>query len=450
MTRYARGVRAWLWIAVVAGCSEPVVEGWRVQGGFVRDPDGRAVIMRGVNLSGSQKAAPYLDDKTSADYARVRDAWGMNAIRFVMPWAAVEPDHGRYDDAFLDRVAERIGWANDHNLLVVIDMHQDVYGEGFGFDGAPRWTCDEAHYTAFVPTTPWYLNTVDPEVQACFDALYTEHTQDFAAAWRHVASRLASLPAVIGFDVLNEPSWGSYEVFRFEQDRLTPFYAEAVAAVREEAPHWIAFLEPAASRNLGIATQLRPFEFANVMYSPHSYDANAESGGGFDPAQRQRIIDNVADLAFEARTLGAGLWIGEYGGVATDPGIVEYMTAQYDAAGAVAAGTMYWAYDKSDGYGMLDPDGNEKPLLLGALVRPYPERVAGDPISYAFDPVTSQFTFSYSPNSVSAPTTITVPARTYEAGYRVECNDCTYHRDGDTLVIDSPPKGSPATITLQR
>ena len=54
--------------------------------------------------------------------------------------------------------------------------------------------------------------------------------------------------------------------------------------------------------------------------------------------------------------------------------------------GTVGASTMYWAYDKSDGYGLLDPAGNEKPVLLGELVRPYPERVAGIPLGYSFDP----------------------------------------------------------------
>ena len=97
------------------------------------------------------------------------------------------------------------------------------------------------------------------------------------------------------------------------------------------------------------------------------------------------ILDNVADLACEAGDLHAGLWIGEYGGIATAPGIVEYMTAQYDAAGAVAGSTMYWSFDKSDGYSLLDVDGNEKPDLVNTVVRPYPDRVAGTPVSYAYD-----------------------------------------------------------------
>src|SRR5436305_8869337 len=106
---------------LVAGCgSSP---GWHVERGFLRAPDGRAVILRGMNLSGAQKNAPYLDDKQPADYQRIRGDWGMNAIRFLMTWSAVEPDRGRYDDAYLDQVAERMGWAQAAGLSVILDMH---------------------------------------------------------------------------------------------------------------------------------------------------------------------------------------------------------------------------------------------------------------------------------------------------------------------------------------
>jgi len=434
---------------LVAACTSSPPH-WHVARGALRDPDGRAVILRGVNLSGSQKNAPYLDDKTLADYQRVHDAWGFNAIRFIMTWSAVEPTEGQYDDAYLDAVADRIAWAEQSGLVVILDMHEDVYGEGFGFDGAPRWTCDESRYTAFVPQTPWFLSNFDPNVEACVDGLYTTRRPQLVAAWRHVAKRLGKLPGVIGFDVLNEPGWGTYPIFQFEKDRLKPLYEAVVAAVRAEAPDWVAFLEPSSARNGGIATNLTAFSFSDVIYAPHSYDSQAESGSGFDPTHRQAILDNVAALAGEAHALKAGLWIGEYGGVATSPGIVDYMTAQYDAAGAVAAGTMYWAYDKSDGYGLLDPQGNEKPMLVNTLVRPYPERVAGDPISYAFDAASARFTVTYTPDrSQKQPTQIVVPARVYPAGYHVECGDCAYTMQDGEVVIDTPPTGSKVTIGIR-
>jgi endoglycosylceramidase len=222
-----------------------------------------------------------------------------------------------------------------------------------------------------------------------------------------------------------------------------------VAAVRAAQPGWVAFLEPSSSRNEGIATGLTAFDFPNVMYAPHSYDQSAEAGNGFDPSHRQMILDNVGALEAEAKALHAGLWIGEYGGVATAPGIADYMTAQYDAAGLVAGSTMYWADDKGDGYALLDSSGNEKPALLGALVRPYPERVAGDPLSYAFDAASSTFTLAYRPDlSSKLPTEIVVPERTYPNGYRVECGGCQYQMQSGELLVESPPAAGPAMIVL--
>lgn len=407
------------------------------------------MIMRGVNLSGSHKYAPYLDDKQPADYTRVRTEWGFNTIRFLTTWAAVEPSPGVYDDAYLDRVAERMRWAHDAGLHVVLDMHQDIYGEGFGFDGAPRWTCDQARYDAFVPREPWFVNAADPNVLACVDDFYAraDLRAHFVATWRHVAARLADQPAILGFDVLNEPAWGTHPAFTFEREVLAPLYDEVVAAVRSEAPHWVAFLEPAASRNLGIATSLPPAPYPDVMYAPHSYDSMAESGNGFDVSRRQPILDNVADLAFEASSLEAGLWIGEYGGDASKPGIVDYMTAQYDAAGAVAASTMYWSYDQGGSYSLLDEQGAEKPALLGVLVRPYPERVAGTPRSYAFDAPTRTFTLDYVPEAgLVAPTVIALPARVYPEGFVVECGGCTHELVDHQLLVRG---GSTITIRPQ-
>lgn len=431
----------------LASCAKDPAPAWHVANGALRAPDGRAVILRGANL-GDQKMAPYLDDKQPADYQSLRDLWGMNAIRFVMTWAAVEPSPGTYDDAYLDQVAERLQWASASNLSVVLDMHEDVYGEGFGFDGAPRWACDEARYAAFVPQDPWFLDTQDPNVMACVDDFYTaaDRQQHFVDAWHHVAARLAGEPAVIGFDVLNEPAWGTYPIFQFERDRLGPLYGSVVETVRRAAPDWVAFLEPGGSRNVGIATGfIAPFPFPNVMYSPHSYDASAESGNGFDPTHRAKILESVGELAGEAQALNAGLWIGEYGGMTSTAGITDYMTAQYDAAGMFAGGTMYWSFSSGD-YGMIGDDGLAKPVLLDVLVRPYPELVAGDPISYAFDPASSTFTFAYTPDRGAVlPTELVVPDRVYPHGYRVDCGGCTFEMQPGRLVIDTP---GDSTITL--
>ena len=69
---------------VLAACTQTPPPGdWRVEDEFLRAPDGRVAILRGVNESGDQKVAPYIDGKSYEDYARIRDAWGFDAIRFV-------------------------------------------------------------------------------------------------------------------------------------------------------------------------------------------------------------------------------------------------------------------------------------------------------------------------------------------------------------------------------
>ena len=444
--------RGFLAVIALAGCGDNADTCARdrvhVCGNQVRDPDGRAIVLRGVNLAGAHKQAPYTDPFTPADYARLH-AWGFRTLRFLIMWAAVEPMPGVYDDAYLDWVRERMQWAHDAGLTVVLDMHQDVYGEGFGFGGAPRWTCDARYYDAFVPQDNWILNYSDANVLACYDHLWTDSAlqASYAAMWGHVAERLAGEPAIIGFDPMNEPHWGTYPVAMFEVDRLQPVYERVIDAVRAHAP-WIAFAEPAASRNLGFATKLAPFETADVVYAPHMYDGAAELYGEFNESRRVALLATATDLAADAQRLGVPLWIGEYGGIGTSPLIGPYMDAAYDGAASVFAGTMYWAYDRSNGgYGMLDPDGNEVTPLIDAIVRPYPARIAGEPLAWSYDDATRTLAVSWRADaSIAAPTVIVTPTRVYPNGVDVACDGCTVvHGDGEVAITG----GSSATISAR-
>jgi endoglycosylceramidase len=460
MNSVARAAFGFFAAACLLGCSskdeakdeEAGPTGWHVSGGFLRTPDGRRAVVRGANLAGAHKHAPYFGFHEPTDYQRLRDVWGMNAIRFLIVWAAIEPEKGVYDEAYLDGIAERMGWARDAGLRVVIDMHQDVYGEGFGFDGAPRWTCDESRYTAFKPHDQWFLNYLDPNVIACVDGFYSseELVDHYIEAWRRVAEKVRDNEAVVGFDVMNEPAWGSASMNAFEETILQGFYEKLVPKVRAVAPGWVAFLEPGANRNLGVATGLVKFPFDNVVYSPHAYSSAAELGSGFDPSARNSLMNNIALLRSEADALDAALWIGEYGGTTSSAGIMEYMDAGYDGTAAVAAANVYWAYDaNSGGYGMLEDDQTDKPVLLDALVRPFPELTAGDPVSWEYDETTRKFTYTWHPDpKVKEPTVISVAPRIYPTGYDVTCDGCTTEASPGKLTITQAPSGDPAVIAI--
>jgi len=158
------------------------------------------------------------------------------------------------------------------------------------------------------------------------------------------------------------------------------------------------------------------------------------------------MVENVVALQDEATALGAALWIGEYGGYGS--GLQSYMDAEYTGAGRVAAGQMYWSDDLGGDYSTLNADGSEKTELLDVIVRPFPARVAGDPIAWSFDEPTSTFTFRYRPDAgVSAPTEISVPSRRYPSGYRATCDGCSIENRGARAVVTST-SADEVTVTI--
>ena len=81
----------------------------------------------------------------------------------------------------------------------------------------------------------------------------------------HIATRWATHPAVVGFELYNEPDTGSAE--------LDAFYARAGKAVRDAAPEKLVFFEPPTLRNFTdfIPKPSKPFAISGGVYSPHIY-----------------------------------------------------------------------------------------------------------------------------------------------------------------------------------
>ncbi len=114
------------------------------EGGALTDRAGATLEVRGFNTASNSKIAPDgMPKLTEADVEREHVDYGTNTVRFLISWRMVEPEPGRYDTAYLDRVETMVGWYAKRGYSVMLDMHQDVYSQfgdpPLGGNGAPAW-----------------------------------------------------------------------------------------------------------------------------------------------------------------------------------------------------------------------------------------------------------------------------------------------------------------------
>ncbi len=283
-----------------AGAQAPgPVAGWSTTEGtdgrvYIADEQGRALQFHGFNVKTGDPATDA-SDQLLADAA----ARGMDHMRLVVFWDHLEPAQGEFDEAYLDEIVAAMDRAERHGILVILDMHQDVFGEAFGSRGVPAWAT-RTDGLAYVPQDVWFLNYLQPAVQAAFEHLYEDPDlrQAQIDAWLHVVERVQDHPALFGYDLMNEP-FGKIrpgeDLFtaaeRVEREQLTAMFQRLTDAISAVDPdHWV-FFEPPNLASLGIPTSLGEVRGPKVALYPHMYDPNIESAtytpGGvveYDPA----------------------------------------------------------------------------------------------------------------------------------------------------------------------
>jgi Cellulase (glycosyl hydrolase family 5)/Glycoside hydrolase family 5 C-terminal domain len=231
-----------------------VGHGYTTRDGWFIDPQGRHTLLRGVNLSGSTKVPRSPDGAThlGVDFDNWRDVsfvgrpapleeidghldritgWGFNVLRLLVTWEAIEHrGPGEHDEEYLDYVAEVVRRAQQRDLLVFVDPHQDVWSRWTGGDGAPYWCLElagllpgsfvaadavklhdfdwPANYQRVPTATMWTLffggDVFCPELAGVQEELQVRYLDAMCA----VAERVRDFDCVLGYDTLNEPHGG--------------------------------------------------------------------------------------------------------------------------------------------------------------------------------------------------------------------------------------------------
>jgi endoglycosylceramidase len=346
------------------------------------DAVGRVALHRGMNVSGDAKyTADHLPALSDTSIQTMLDA-GITFARVLTFWDAVEPEEGAYDEAYLAGLDALLGRLDAAGLTVMLDMHQDVWGVGFGGDGAPRWTCDEALYESFEPPSgSWYLAYLSDEVQACFDSFWADPglQEQFAAAWARLAEIGRRHPSVAGYDLLNEPFWGTSTQEEFEEVLLPAFYERVAAGIRAvddercdfgpwRRPCRFLALEPSTQANILPSRLVFP-DLDGLVFAPHFYPLYAEEGTGFD-GDLTHEIEHLEEIIAHGQDQGVPVLLGEFGIFSTHGTEEAYVRGLLDTFESHAAGTAYWSWDPHDTYGVLTPE-DEPGYLLPAWYRPY-------------------------------------------------------------------------------
>lgn len=407
----------------------------------------RQILLRGVNAESHAKWDDFhLPAIEEHDFKHMADL-GMNAVRYLIMWAGLEPEKGQYDFNYIDATEEIVEWATDHQLLVFLDMHQDLYGEGFSgpSDGAPEWSCDSYYYDTYEPTGgSWFTNYFTPQIKACFDHFWTDlETQDhFIGGLELLTERFKDNPHVIGFDLFNEPSCGNFGPEECDA-KLSSFYKRCADAIHAIDPYMLIMF---SSNQLTFGSLEKTnivADFNNGVYAPHYYNTFVEGFKTYnnDPDLIELYINTRAE---EAQRMGVPLLLGEWGGHSSTENFVQFVDDSMDIYDKYIASQTIWEYTYSNGwYGIVDGEGNDKPHVE-PLARPFPKAVPGTINFFSFENETKHFELSFDYDyRIKQPAVIAVPKHHYPNGFVIEgCDypDCHWEYKESTGEVHLYPR----------
>ena len=428
----------------------------RHSGRWLTDAIGRVVLVHGVNFV--EKASPFYPAARGFgdDDAAFLAAHGFNAFRLGVVPEAIMPTPGIVDQNYIEQLADSVDVLAAHDILVLLDFHQDGWGPVTHGNGMPAW----ATLTDGVPNPPatfplYYV--LNPAIQHAFDNFWANRPGPdgvplqghYATAVHALAKRFAANPHVLGYEALNEP-WPGTDWNRcitgcsdLEDRLLVPFYQRVADAVHAATRRQFVFGEPFVLFNFGRTdTALPRIGAPRDGLAVHVYALSA-----------QEDLNAIDHAVAGAERSGAALLVTEWGATTDGPTIAR-LAGQLDSR---LAPWLFWAYFAEvirDPAAPPTPD-NLNTDAVAALTRPFPAATNGTPTALAFDPAARTLDFTYAvrrpdgrPTRNGAETVVMMPTSVYPSGYTAAAAGATVISAPDAPQLRLRNERGAATVSL--
>ncbi|HVU74002.1 MAG TPA: cellulase family glycosylhydrolase [Mycobacteriales bacterium] len=417
----------------------PTLEQLHHDGRWLTDSAGRVVFLHGINAV--YKRPPYVAPDTAAGFtakdADLLAAHGINAVRLGVLFAGVMPTEGVIDQSYLDGIDRIVQLLAARHIWVLLDFHQDAFNERFAGEGFPAWAVHDDGLP-FANAGSFFANYVtSPAVQRAYDHFWNNDfhlVDDYAQAWKAVASRWHAQPYLMGYDLFNEPSAGSQTLTCANplgcplfDATMAKIYDQVRTAIRTVDPTSMVWEEEQFFFNAISAGNLPHVDDANVGFSWHDYACTpAFVEGGVLPGDPDCTVNEprvMSNAEKQVAALGGGSLLSEFG--AGDD--LEDLTRLTNLADSHLVGWMYWAYKHWDdptggtNEGLFKDDANPatiKSAKLDVLAHTYPQAVAGTPTALRWEADIKTMTLTYTPRRSTGLTDVFIPPGEYANGYK--------------------------------
>lgn len=386
-----------------------------IDGLSIEDAAGRVVLLRGVNATGDAKLPPF-KPLAKPELLDPLPKFGINALRLLFIWEALEPTRCQYSDAYMDYYEQVVQWAEQRGLYVIVDFHQDAFSryilDGCG-EGFPQWTVTDVGQSQPDNTLScawWDFGMVFSPLHRKAWENFHEDKEGIRSRYiemtKYVADRLAKHRNVIGYDLINEP-WGNNE-------ELASLFRDVGTAIRERHPSAILFVpaHPLIGAGIFDNTMQRP-PFDNMVYSPHYYDPATYFLKIWFGNAPSWLLNNIKRTATAWQV---PMFLSEFGAPGTARKRGSYMEAIYQWLDDEFVSSTQWNYTpawtdtnkdgwNAEDFSIVDDKGNLRSALFKP--RPYPEKTAGRPES--FKRTERGFTYSWLQQPERGTTELFVP-----------------------------------------